>query len=370
MIRSSTLEGMIPILWRCTISAYLKLFSLSVSAFISILLVARFKEAARFAALSSDWGKAALFTVYQIPFILPIAIPLSALIASLLLFQRMSKNHELTAFRAAGISCQKIIAPLGFAAFGVSLLTFSICAEVSPYCRRESKALFYRESSANPLLLLQRQQLIKIKDAYLQLKVEEEGKRANDFLLIAHNESHDRLSLLTAQKLKIEGEELIGEQVAIVSHLANLNGFDTLLIENQALMSTDAPLLSNALKKSRPHLDVGCLNLRMLRLRAAEGGIKSKGAIAELFRRTSLSFAVFSLTFVGAIFGIEQGRSPSKRGLLYALLLALTVLMSYFLGKELKTDPILAAFAYFAPHLLIALSCLHRLGRINKGLVA
>jgi lipopolysaccharide export system permease protein len=358
---------MIPILWRCTIAAYLKLFFLSVSAFISVLLIARFKEAARFAALSSDWGKTGLFTVYQIPFILPIAIPLSALIASLLLFQKMSKNHELTAFRAAGLSFQKILTPLALTAFGISLFTFSICAELSPYCRRESKALFYRESSANPLLLLQRQQLIKIKDAYLQLEVEEEGKRARDFLLIAHNESHDRLSLLSAQKLKIKKEELLGEQVAIISHLANLNGFDTLLIENQALMSTDAPLLSNALKKSRPHLDVSSLNLRMLRLRAIEGGAKSKGALAEMLRRVSLSLSVFSLTWVGSIFGIEQGRSPSRKGLLYALLLALTVLMSYFLGKEIKTNPLLAAIVYFTPHLLIAGSCLHRLGRIKKG---
>ena len=39
----------------------------------------------------------------QIPYILPIAIPVSCLITAMLLFQRLSKTHELTAFRTCGL---------------------------------------------------------------------------------------------------------------------------------------------------------------------------------------------------------------------------------------------------------------------------
>ena len=172
-----------PILWRYVLSGYLRVFLLSVCTFIAVLLVSRFKEIARFTALSGDWLKTALFVVYQIPLILPIAIPISALIGSLLLFQRLSRTFELTALRAAGVGLHSILAPILFTSFLLSLFNFSFCAEISPFCRRESKTLLYRETSANPLLLLQRQHLVKVKHTYINMNIQEEGKGAKDMIL-------------------------------------------------------------------------------------------------------------------------------------------------------------------------------------------
>lgn len=360
---------MIPILWRYAIANYLKVFSLSVGTFISVLLVLRFKEMARFLALSSNGLKTGLFIVYQIPTILPMAIPLSALIASLLLFQRLSRSQELTALRASGISLRTTLLPLCFLSLFFSLFNFSICSELAPFCRRETKTLLYRETSANPLLLLQRQQLIRIRDAYVKLEVEEEGKRASHFMLIAENESNQRLGLITAEELVVQNEELLGRQVAIVSHLNSDDAFDPLILENQASMSTAAPLLSSALKKSRPRLQTNTLGLSQLRYHSREKTSLSKAARIEVLRRISLSLAVFSFTFLGCSFGIEQGRNSSRRGMFYALFLTLAVLISYLFGKTLKSHLLLAYFAFSFPHVLIWLSCLHRLRRISRGLL-
>jgi lipopolysaccharide export system permease protein len=361
----------IPILWRYALSIYLKIFFLSVGTFVSILLVSRFKEMARFAALSSNFLKTGLFTVYQIPFILPMAIPLSALIASFLLLQRLSRSHELTAFRASGLSIKKIVTPLLFIGALLSLLNWAICAELAPYCRRESKTLLYRETSINPLVLLQRQQLVRLKDAYIQLNVEDDDHLAKNFILIAHNESNQRLNLVAAKELRVEAEELIGKDVAIISHLHSdvEDAFDPLLIENQARMSTAAPLLSSALKKNRPHIDTNGLGISYLRLRMDEKGKIGRSARVEILRRISLSLAVFSFTLLGATFGIEHGRDPSRRNLLYAALLTLTVLMSYLMGKELKFEPLFATLAFLLPHFLIWGSSLHRQSRFEKGQV-
>ncbi len=360
----------IPIVWRYAILSYLKIFFLSVGTFVAVLLVSRFKDMARFAALSSDWLKTGLFTVYQIPFILPMAIPLSALIASLLLFQRLSRSYELTALRASGLGLKNIISPLCFISAFLSLINLVICSELAPFCRRESKTLLYRETSANPLLLLQRQQLIKIKDAYLNMNVEEEGKLARDFILITHNESNQRLSLLTARKLRVEDEELRGKDVAILSHLYSnrTDAFDPLIIENQATLSTAAPVLSAALKKNRPKIENNILGLRMLRLRLLAKGRVVRAARVEILRRISLTLATFSFTLLGCTFGIELGRNPSRRSLLYAALLTLAVLMSYLMGKELKFEPLFATIAFLVPHALIWISCLHRQSRIERGL--
>src|SRR4051812_4375873 len=117
----------LPILWRYAIFSYLRYFVLSVGTFIAVLLVLRFKEIARFAALTANWAKAGVFTLYQIPFILPMAIPLSALIASFLMVERMSSSHELTALRAARVSLKTILTPLWITGCFLSALNFAIC---------------------------------------------------------------------------------------------------------------------------------------------------------------------------------------------------------------------------------------------------
>jgi lipopolysaccharide export system permease protein len=353
---------MIPTLWRFCLESYFKIFSISVASFISVLIVSRFKEIARFGALSWSWLQTGLFTLYQIPLILPLAIPISALLASLLLFQRLKSTFELTALRSSGLSFKAILSPLLFAAALLSLLNFSFCAEISPYCRRETKRLLYKETSANPLLLLQRQSLVKIKHAYLNMDVREEGQEAGNLTLIAHNESNQRLSLLSAKKLCHNEGKLLGYDVSIISHLHSdkEDSFDPLIIENQASMTTSAPLLSAALKKHRPRLEVGALTLRMLRLRCLESGKQALSARVEILRRLSLTIAVFTFTLLGCAF-------HSKKELLYALLLALLLLVTYLLGKELKASPILSVVIFLAPHPILWLLSIYKLQRTAKG---
>jgi len=360
---------MIPIVWRYTLWTYLKIFLLSVGTFVSLLMVSRFKEIARFAALSADWGQTALYLVYQIPFILPMAIPLSSLIASLLLFQHLSRTHELTAFRSLGFSLKNILTPLLLFSLFLTAVNFSITAELAPYCRRESNALLYRETSDNPLLLLQRQNLIKLKNAHVRINTTGNGTHARNFILVTYNESNQRLNLIAAKKLKIEGEKLSGQDVAIISHLhSKEKNFDPLIIENQGVLLTETPFLTATLKKNRPHIDSPSLSLRMLRHRLLEKPKLMRSAAIEIFRRLSLSFSVFSLTLLGCAFGIEHGRIPKKRTLFYALLLTLIILSSYFLGKSFKKEILWAALIFPLPHLIAITASTIRLSRLSKGI--
>lgn len=350
-----------PILWRYALQSYLRIFSLSITTFLAVMIIARFKEIARFTALSGSWSQTGLFIVYQVPTILPIAIPLSALIASILLFQSLSQTFELTALRSSGLSLTSILAPLLFASCLLSILNFSICAEWAPYCRREGKTLIYHATSQNPLLLLQRQNLVKIKHAYLDMKTQNE-ETTKDLTLIVHHDKNERLSLFSAKKLRIAGDQLLGDDLAIVSYLHSPEGADSLILENQSAMSTSAPLLSTALKKNRPRLDLNALSLRMLRCSP-----KIKPARIEMLRRISLSLAAFSFTLLGATFGIEEGRTPSRKNLLFGLLLALTILMSYLLGKELKHSLSLSLLAFFLPHPFSWACSFFHLYRISRG---
>ena len=362
---------MIPTLWRYLLQNYLRVFSLSVSAFVGILIVSRFKDIARFAALCGNWPKVALFTLYQIPFILPLAIPISALLASLLLFYRLSRNYELAAFRTSGFSFRTLLSPLICVSALLSLIHFSICASIAPYCMRESKAILYRETSANPILLLQRQNLVKIKHAYLNMDVKKEGKIADDVFLITYNQSMQRLSLFAASHLRISKEKLKGSGIAFLSHLKGdtEEGFDPLFIENQTSMWTSAPVISTALKKNRPRVEASGLSFKMLRIRASKlEGHHAARAKIELLRRSVLSLSVLSFTLLGAAFGIDEGRIPSKKGILIAFSLALMVLMSYLGLKDVKKNLILAGILAALPHFLIWSFSICRISLKGRGI--
>ncbi len=358
-----------PILWRYLLLGFLPVFSLSASSFLAVLLVSRFKEIARFGALSASFGKTLLFVAYQIPLILPLAIPISALIASLLLFQKMSKSFELTALRATGIGLHSILAPILLMSLILSLLNFTLGANIAPYCRRSSKELLYYETSTNPLLLLQRQNLVKMKKSYIQMKSGNEGQIAKDLILITHNQSNHRLSLISAKKLQMKKEQLQGKDVAVITHLQSEKEemFDPLIIENQARMSTDASTLSSSLKKNRPRLDASSLEFPMLRLQSMQKGKIAKKALIEMERRITLSLATLSLTLLGCCFGMELGRNASKKHLFYALGMTLLFMLSYLLGKECKGSPFIALGVFALPHLMIWCASALKIRQMSKG---
>ncbi|MBS0626775.1 MAG: LptF/LptG family permease, partial [Verrucomicrobia bacterium] len=121
-----------PILWKYLLRSYFQFLFLCVSAFIAVLLVIRFQDIALFASSGAHISYIGLFSLYQIPYILPLAIPISCLIASMILFQRMSASLELTALRACGIALSPIAYPLLLSALVLSLINFTIVSEITP----------------------------------------------------------------------------------------------------------------------------------------------------------------------------------------------------------------------------------------------
>ena len=343
------------ILWRYLLYSYLRVFFLSVFSFIALLLVSRFKEIARFAALSCNGWTTAWFTVCQLSLVLPIAIPISSLIAALLLFQRMHRSHELIALRAAGLSLWAIARPILWAAAICACINFWMAGHFAPMCRREAQQLLCTETTDNPLQLLQRQQLLKIRHAYLRMDLDAAGFRAENFFLIAYNSRNKRLNLINARELEVQKEALIGRDVAVISHLpANEGIFDSLVVENQEVMSTKAMQFAQSLNKHRFRVEPTFLSLSMLRMRLLDGDKHAKKAGAELFRRIAWGLAPFTLAMLGWAFG---------RYLFIALLCSTGVLMSFLLGKELWRNPIAAAAVFFLPQIFAWILSARRLAR-------
>ena len=364
-----------PIIWRYLLRSYFQVLALSVSSFIAVLLVLRFQEIARFASSGTAKLKVLMFALLQIPYILPIAIPVSCLITAMLLFQRLSKTHELTALRTCGLGLKPITTPLIFAGLFLSLLNLTISCEIAPRCRALSKELIYQTVAANPLFLFQKESLVKLKNAYIDMKVLKSGKYAEDVVFAIKNSSNNRLTLMVAKDLSLRGELLKGEQVTLISSIdpKKGEGFDHLVIENQAVMDTKASSLSQYTQSADWDATYEYQSLRKILAREAlekeHHSLFSvgRGAQLELARRFSIAFAAFTFTLIGVAFGMQISRNRSKKGIVCAIALACFYLICFVMAKSLKHCPMLSSLMFLLPHPLIILICLRSLKSVTRG---
>src|SRR3990167_580554 len=183
-----------PILWRYLLKNYIQVFLLCVVAFISILLVTRLQNIAELAPLDTPFPLILLFILCQIPYILPIAIPIAGFISSLLLFQKLSMTHECTALRSSGLTLNQIISPILFAAFSLCLINFLVVSEVTPRARLYAQDLFYNMKVVNPLFLMKKSYLLNLKDAYVDMSMTDLGKEATNVIFATKNDRNNRLS--------------------------------------------------------------------------------------------------------------------------------------------------------------------------------
>lgn len=380
-----------PILWRYLINYFLKIAIICVLSFIAILLTMRLDEIAHFAALGAPLNYLLIFTLNQIPYILPIALPLSCLIASLLLIQRLSNTHELTALRASGFSLLDILAPILLTAAFLSIGNFWVTSELATQSHLQTNLLKSELRSINPLLLLHNKHLMRLKGFYFEaLGASHVGESASNVVLAIPNKHQERLNLMIAQQLKADPSIFIGQGVTLITGAASdqEEDFDHLLVENMGKSVTHVQDFSNLLQKkvwtiNNDYLQMPLLLARIQELRKLlnEAQLKTENKIqiktlktqlnrshSEIMKRFSIAIAVFSFTFMGAVLGINIRRKRHYYSYYLAITLTTIYLISFFIAKGVDEHRWLSTTLYFTPHLLIIFVSIVLLRRISKGI--
>lgn len=342
-----------PLLWRLLLRNYFRVFFLCMMGFVSVLLITRVQEIARLIALNCAMGKVFLFILFQIPYILPITIPISSLISATLLSQRLSHTHELTAFRSSGINVKTLTTPLLFAAFVLSVANFAITAKITPYSRHLSHNLIQIATTINPLFLMKKSKMLKLQDSYVDMKMTHLGKEAKDVLFAVNNQAKNRLSLMTAKKFVVENNVMTGRYVSIISYTPEEDDFfDSLVIENQETMSTSASALSGILKKPTKRLGIEHLPMTSLVKTFSDANVKAKTvkrAQFELCRRLFFPVITFAFTLLGFSLGMQIGRERKKKSLYFAILLSAFTFICSIAAKSFQLHLQNVIFFYALP---------------------
>ncbi len=359
-----------PTLWRYFIFQYLKVLTLSVIAFVIVLLTLRLDEIAHFATLGAEGKFIILFTLFQIPYILPIALPISALISAILLVRTLSQRQELTALRASGFSFRELFYPILLSAAFLSIVNFVVISEFATRSHLTTSLLKNELRSINPLLLLHNKHLMNLKGFFFDsLGDSRMGELASESVLAFPNQHNERLSLLVAGELHASPDSFGGENLTLMT---SKDG-EELIIENIHLTESSIEDFSHLIEKKVWKLNEDHLGISLLLARLEEESYYLNKAIdagapseeirqlkhtqargwIEIVRRLSGAISVFTLTLLGCAFGIHIGRKENFKGVAIVMLLSTLYLISYFVAKGLDHHIEAAIALYTVPHVMI-----------------
>jgi lipopolysaccharide export system permease protein len=379
---------LIIIIWRYLLSQYIKVLSLSLVAFIAVLLTTRLDDIAHFASLGAQGLYVLKFTMHQVPYILPIAIPVSALISSLLLIQRLSSSHELTAMRAAGLSISSILSPILVFASYLAVFNFYMVSEVATESHLATNTLKSELRQVNPLLVLHNKHMMRLKGIYFDSLGESKvGETASDVLLAMPGKGDNPINLMVAKNLHSSDTDFSGSAVTYISSIKSDDGrqFDHLMIENMAKSITSINDFSQMLQKkifniNNDHLRLGLLltkiseeKERLMSPQETPEEIKVikrniNRAYTEIIRRLSIGIAAFTFTLMGLSFGASISRHQSGRGVLYLIALAALYLVCFFVAKSIEYQFMASLILYLVPHAIIVFFSILNLNRLSRGI--
>lgn len=378
----------LPLLWRYLFLQYGKTLLLSLLGFLVILLSTRLEEAAKLISLGTSIGSVALYILYQIPYVLQIALPISTLIGALYLFQRLSANNELTAARASGIGLFELLAPLMLFSILVAVASFELFFDLSARAHLEAKKLEYSVREMQPLAILQNSRMLDSRGVKLDMKGSlVSDKHATDFIIAMSAGESGKTTLILAKKVASDNDTLHGEDTTLITTKEPQDGavLDDLIIENTKQNATslaEIALVANKHRMWKAGNDLLSLpllmakrkelqaraELKMLKEKSPKTPIRKIRKIdAELVRRFSLALSIVTFTLAGSAFGCTLGRMHKRRRFVYVVALTSLFLVCYLAAKGLEEKPLTAIILYLAPHGILVAASLKRLSDIQRG---
>ncbi len=369
---------LLPLLWRYLFFQYAKTLLLSLAGFLLILLSTRLEDAAKLLSLGTSFSSVCLYILYQIPYVLQIALPISTLIGALYLFQRLSANSELTAARASGISLFELLAPLMIFSIFIAVCSFEIFFDLSAQAHLEGKKLEYSVRSTQPLAMLANSSMLEKKGIKLDMRGSLiSDKYAEDMILAMNTGS---LSLILAKKVASDKGILHGEDTTLITTRPN-----GLIIENtkeNATSLAEVSLVANKNRMWKAQNDLLSLPLLLAKRSELEQKAEAKLASekspksklrkirridAEIVRRFSLALSIVTFTLLGIAYGSTVGRMNKTKRLFWVASLTGLFLVSYLAAKGMDKKPITAILLYTIPHIVIVVASFRRLLLIQRG---
>ncbi|MCW3122314.1 MAG: permease [Flavipsychrobacter sp.] len=146
--------------------------------------------------------------VYMSTTLVPLALPLSILLSSIMTFGNMGENFELVAIKSSGISLLRFLRPLFIFIVFISGLAFLFSNNVIPIANLKALSLLYDVRNAKPTLNIRPDQFnVDIPGYAIRVgSKDKDGKTIRDVIIYDHTDLAGNNKVITAKEGQILSE--------------------------------------------------------------------------------------------------------------------------------------------------------------------
>lgn len=269
-----------------------------------------------------------LALMFFLPLSLTITIPVGMLVATMLVFGRMSANNEITAMRACGISILQIISPLMVLAFFLSCFCLYLHLVMGPAYADQAKLILKSTAVTRPLSIIQPGIPIDYQGNSIYIGDSFKDNTIKDIQIFQFDKNEDYLKKdITAARGKIvvnqEKQHMIIElnDASIVQYSKNKKHPDRTFTEKFEL-TLDYGKKANDIKigKSVEALTYKEIFGRIIMFR--KRGLPTTKLELNLNQRLALGLAPIAFLLLGMPLAIRTSRKETSVGLLISVGLA------------------------------------------------
>ncbi len=147
---------------------------------------------------------------YLTPHLIPMVLPLTILVASIMTFGSFAENYEFAAMKSSGISLQRAMRSLILFISILSVVTFFFANNVIPWSNYKSKNLRYNIKRLKPAMAIVEGMFNKIGEDYnirVEKKTGENGQNLHGVLIHKKMEKNRGMAVIKAESGKLIGSK-------------------------------------------------------------------------------------------------------------------------------------------------------------------
>ncbi|NND63659.1 MAG: YjgP/YjgQ family permease [Flavobacteriaceae bacterium] len=250
------------ILDRYILTAYLKtFFSVFIILMFIFVLQTIWLYISELAGKDLDIWVVLKFLWYVSPRLIPLVLPLTILVTSLMVFGSFAEKYEFAAMKSTGISLQRAMRSLTYFILGLAVLAFFFANNVIPYSEYKWQNLRRNIAQVSPSMAIVEGQFSSIGDNF-NIKVEEKFGDKEQFLknVVIHQKDPKSPSKNTKVTIAKEGELASAEGSNTLSLiLKDGNYYEDVQVKN-VMKQRNRPFAKSYFEKYTINLDLTELN--------------------------------------------------------------------------------------------------------------
>ncbi len=289
------------------------------------------------------------FVINVLPLSLIYTIPWGFLSAVLLVFGRLSSQHEITSFRVAGLSLVRLSAPVFVIGASLSVLSLWLNVNVVPHSRASARQLIYEQASRNPDSLL--------KPGVVQGDFKGDGDELQKLLIEGKNgEWVEGFHFYVLPVSKTSGADLTYVHAARAALTVDKAKSQLRVkLQDAYFESKDAdgkvemvfageaePLVIDLKNPQSGRMKANSMSNAEIRHEIATNPtLKPESKVkmqTEITSRYSFSMACLAFAFVAVPLGLQTRRRDSSRGLILSLSIGTGYFLVTMLADQFKTN--------------------------------